>query len=136
MIRRPPRSTRTDTLFPYTTLFRSILRDEAGGDRLELRFGYGRLKARVELVGEGDSRGEQVNELRRATVEGGIGRGRDFGRLDRVRGGGRQRHGGSAKRGEQGLGHWLSPSRVRARSIRAIRARSMAAARRLRIHID
>src|SRR3546814_13080901 len=26
MIRRPPRSTRTDTLFPYTTLFRSILR--------------------------------------------------------------------------------------------------------------
>src|SRR3546814_16012045 len=28
MIRRPPRSTRTDTLFPYTTLFRSR---EAGG---------------------------------------------------------------------------------------------------------
>src|SRR3546814_5477662 len=26
MIRRPPRSTRTDTLFPYTTLFRSGLR--------------------------------------------------------------------------------------------------------------
>src|SRR3546814_1113033 len=25
MIRRPPRSTRTDTLFPYTTLFRSYL---------------------------------------------------------------------------------------------------------------
>src|SRR3546814_19514081 len=25
MIRRPPRSTRTDTLFPYTTLFRSII---------------------------------------------------------------------------------------------------------------
>src|SRR3546814_3190056 len=30
MIRRPPRSTRTDTLFPYTTLFRSI-------DPLEIR---------------------------------------------------------------------------------------------------
>src|SRR3546814_14244342 len=29
MIRRPPRSTRTDTLFPYTTLFRSLAR-EAG----------------------------------------------------------------------------------------------------------
>src|SRR3546814_9663596 len=28
MIRRPPRSTRTDTLFPYTTLFRSILIEE------------------------------------------------------------------------------------------------------------
>src|SRR3546814_5300494 len=26
MIRRPPRSTRTDTLFPYTTLFRSVAR--------------------------------------------------------------------------------------------------------------
>src|SRR3546814_9045191 len=26
MIRRPPRSTRTDTLFPYTTLFRSVLK--------------------------------------------------------------------------------------------------------------
>src|SRR3546814_3856352 len=33
MIRRPPRSTRTDTRFPYTTLFRSIPRDDAGGDR-------------------------------------------------------------------------------------------------------
>src|SRR3546814_15104319 len=31
MIRRPPRSTRTDTLFPYTTLFRS--RSEATGAR-------------------------------------------------------------------------------------------------------
>src|SRR3546814_7972993 len=27
MIRRPPRSTRTDTLFPYTTLFRSDMTD-------------------------------------------------------------------------------------------------------------
>src|SRR3546814_12151868 len=27
MIRRPPRSTRTDTLFPYTTRFRSPIRD-------------------------------------------------------------------------------------------------------------
>src|SRR3546814_20550405 len=34
MIRRPPRSTRTDTLFPYTTLFRSALGgvDQAGND--------------------------------------------------------------------------------------------------------
>src|SRR3546814_4065035 len=29
MYRRPPRSTRTDTLFPYTTLFRSILARDA-----------------------------------------------------------------------------------------------------------
>src|SRR3546814_10029749 len=33
MIRRPPRSTRTDTLFPYTTLFRSgAAGEDAGGD--------------------------------------------------------------------------------------------------------
>src|SRR3546814_15713445 len=30
MIRRPPRSTRTDTLFPYTTLFRSWTQPAAG----------------------------------------------------------------------------------------------------------
>src|SRR3546814_18478847 len=32
MIRRPPRSTRTDTLFPYTTLFRSNLELYGTGD--------------------------------------------------------------------------------------------------------
>src|SRR3546814_2341139 len=44
MIRRPPRSTRTDTLFPYTTLFRAdrVLLDESTdardlGDALGLR---------------------------------------------------------------------------------------------------
>src|SRR3546814_17966415 len=31
MIRRPPRSTRTDTLFPYTTLFRSTFLDGENG---------------------------------------------------------------------------------------------------------
>src|SRR3546814_11948785 len=31
MIRRPPRSTRTDTLFPYTTLFRSLMPLGGGG---------------------------------------------------------------------------------------------------------
>src|SRR3546814_9283575 len=31
MIRRPPRSTRTDTLFPYTTLFRSLRPHVSGG---------------------------------------------------------------------------------------------------------
>src|SRR3546814_13788836 len=38
MIRRPPRSTRTDTLFPYTTLFRSQA-------RLEQKFGAMTLTA-------------------------------------------------------------------------------------------
>src|SRR3546814_19925671 len=32
MIRRPPRSTRTDTLFPYTTLFRSLEQVPGGHD--------------------------------------------------------------------------------------------------------
>src|SRR3546814_11225337 len=34
MIRRPPRSTRTDTLFPYTTLFRSQAHQPAGAQIL------------------------------------------------------------------------------------------------------
>src|SRR3546814_2656152 len=34
MIRRPPRSTRTDTLFPYTTLFRSRSRRARPGEKL------------------------------------------------------------------------------------------------------
>src|SRR3546814_2654376 len=34
MIRRPPRSTRTDTLFPYTTLFRSQAAQDRTGDLL------------------------------------------------------------------------------------------------------
>src|SRR3546814_18469583 len=37
MIRRPPRSTRTDTLFPYTTLFRSEIVDQIGvGENIEV----------------------------------------------------------------------------------------------------
>src|SRR3546814_1063480 len=42
MIRRPPRSTRTDTLFPYTTLFRSLPDDDFSGKKLDeilLEFG-------------------------------------------------------------------------------------------------
>src|SRR3546814_17669547 len=39
MIRRPPRSTRTDTLFPYTTLFRSILDDDAGAFQVGTKCG-------------------------------------------------------------------------------------------------
>src|SRR3546814_8011896 len=38
MIRRPPRSTRTDTLFPYTTLFRSLVdasQRDAGADHAQ-----------------------------------------------------------------------------------------------------
>src|SRR3546814_11159394 len=42
MIRRPPRSTRTDTLFPYTTLFRSA--DKAiGVERIHVEQDAGKL---------------------------------------------------------------------------------------------
>src|SRR3546814_14319133 len=55
MIRRPPRSTRTDTLFPYTTLFRSAM-----ADRLLLRHqrggivaaAFGRARAAARGAGE------------------------------------------------------------------------------------
>src|SRR3546814_19397705 len=43
MIRRPPRSTRTDTLFPYTTLFRSlhdVVRPPADAVRAEEMINY------------------------------------------------------------------------------------------------
>src|SRR3546814_1495437 len=46
MIRRPPRSTRTDTLFPYTTLFRSLDRGwpGSGGERIRHRAHCGKLR--------------------------------------------------------------------------------------------
>src|SRR3546814_1934169 len=43
MIRRPPRSTRTDTLFPYTTLFRSLA--ELVPTQLETAFSLDVLRA-------------------------------------------------------------------------------------------
>src|SRR3546814_10982472 len=73
MIRRPPRSTRTDTLFPYTTLFRSLAfqqpgdpavggvenaGDDDGGDRLFPFAAHSKAYARQpEAQGE---RGDRV----------------------------------------------------------------------------
>src|SRR3546814_11633055 len=48
MIRRPPRSTRTDTRFPYTTLFRAVLNAEATWER---GAGSYRLIAEAETQG-------------------------------------------------------------------------------------
>src|SRR3546814_6898779 len=42
MIRRPPRSTRTDTLFPYTTLFRSLFAQPLAGTHYRARCGFRR----------------------------------------------------------------------------------------------
>src|SRR3546814_8473253 len=51
MIRRPPRSTRTDTLFPYTTLFRSGRYALAGATTLMAQAYLGRC--RVNAVAPG-----------------------------------------------------------------------------------
>src|SRR3546814_10904355 len=63
MIRRPPRSTRTDTLFPYTTLFRSVLVDlitvdaVRDGGRL---FGPGALAAAIGIHHPRHRRGDRL----------------------------------------------------------------------------
>src|SRR3546814_5724234 len=43
MIRRPPRSTRTDTLFPYTTLFRSPVRAKCSSFAMRSKIGVMKL---------------------------------------------------------------------------------------------
>src|SRR3546814_10319350 len=54
MIRRPPRSTRTDTLFPYTTLFRSFFEIKAHQAYFEEPETYDRLQeAEKELARHG-----------------------------------------------------------------------------------
>src|SRR3546814_9276723 len=48
MIRRPPRSTLTDTLFPYTSLFRSV----GGGAFVEFRHSHHRIE-RLDMATRG-----------------------------------------------------------------------------------
>src|SRR3546814_13227871 len=51
MNRRPPRSTRTDTLVPYSTLFRSALIEQSSRQRVEYGgMGLGRSAIMVPLV--------------------------------------------------------------------------------------
>src|SRR3546814_4383269 len=61
MIRRPPRSTRTDTLFPYTTLFRS-----AGERILDLRERLGVLQAQFGLAVNRAAEVDEIVEQRRS----------------------------------------------------------------------
>src|SRR3546814_20697216 len=61
MIRRPPRSTRTDTLFPYTTLFRSVGRDQRA-DQSALRDDADRAGFRLSLR-------QRAGEVDREAVE-------------------------------------------------------------------
>src|SRR3546814_11175317 len=85
MIRRPPRSTRTDTLFPYTTLFRSLSvldrRRKAGGDPEIDRYPGLALRPLALLhdlalllhVGQSRAAGGQVANLGVRPVEDAIG---------------------------------------------------------------
>src|SRR3546814_7826292 len=67
MIRRPPRSTRTDTLFPYTTLFRSALPRRCDRFRLSADPQLCRRQSRLPRSIAGRRRhGEQPVRRRRA----------------------------------------------------------------------
>src|SRR3546814_6398518 len=56
MIRRPPRSTRTDTLFPYTTLFRSARDDGRTAGRGAVQGGGRHSQDDPARCGEGQDR--------------------------------------------------------------------------------
>src|SRR3546814_19582305 len=72
MIRRPPRSTRTDTLFPYTTLFRSVFEDHIDEAVAEEGVAAHRLGAGYGKHGGGERIGDLIfDDLRRLTWIGG-----------------------------------------------------------------
>src|SRR3546814_19567370 len=64
MIRRPPRSTRTDTLFPYTTLFRSDRHGDAGAISAVAQSFLGRF-ARCAYLRPGPARHGRAGDERR-----------------------------------------------------------------------
>src|SRR3546814_1506889 len=66
MIRRPPRSTRTDTLFPYTTLFRSL--GERGAERGDGTRGGGQQHDPVADAGR-DCAGQECRRSEEHTSE-------------------------------------------------------------------
>src|SRR3546814_9759844 len=69
MIRRPPRSTRTDTLFPYTTLFRSgdTIEIDIPERRMHLKISDAELaQRRAVMEARGDQAWKPVNRQRRS----------------------------------------------------------------------
>src|SRR3546814_5599521 len=72
MIRRPPRSTRTDTLFPYTTLFRSTnneIRLRAVGTSLADPLIVCRARHQVVVVPADEQQYDPVGQIGRAQSE-------------------------------------------------------------------
>src|SRR3546814_2422583 len=71
MIRRPPRSTRTDTLFPYTTLFRSLRAVDLGGHATlgDVAVGTDRDVQEASVLAGGQRLGPVVIDRRRQRSE-------------------------------------------------------------------
>src|SRR3546814_15713192 len=70
MIRRPPRSTRTDTLFPYTTLFRSISRGAPSGTtaRLDSNRAVSTTESTLTIASHGANTPKSAGANTRATL--------------------------------------------------------------------
>src|SRR3546814_6401389 len=101
MIRRPPRSTRTDTLFPYTTLFRSV---SATASSLTSRASYAPFAVfHADPEGNPEGGGDRLPSAHAARRHGAPGQrrhlllaaarlpGAEDDRADRARGAGRRR---------------------------------------------
>src|SRR3546814_4679291 len=81
MIRRPPRSTRTDTLFPYTTLFRSVL----AGIGLVASVGLGGALVYALQTRDGSRPNEELYSTdNRSTADGLAGLPRDYSGVPRL----------------------------------------------------
>src|SRR3546814_14960633 len=73
MIRLPPRSTRTDTLFPYTTLFRSLEVDAVGRRRAALgQLGEGLVERRLGARPERGMVGGDVLQALQAVIDAAV----------------------------------------------------------------
>src|SRR3546814_12257036 len=114
MIRRPPRSTRTDTLFPYTTLFRSNavrdrsnpLAEEDGMSSQIPTFNYTKFSAGIEMLAQ-----QMTSQTRQAVrVEGGAGERQAYDQIGSVIMGGKEgRAGDSPTVSTPHAPRWVTP---------------------------
>src|SRR3546814_16838640 len=69
MIPRPPKTTRTDTLFPYTTLFRSpVVNEESTTSPVQISLSNDIKNIRLDNVGVVNSFGQKFNEVKAEQV--------------------------------------------------------------------